>query len=165
MTMQTPKQQFLDQFKAEHATTMKVLRAYPPDQADFRPHPRSQSARELAWTFVVEQTIISRSLAGPLKLGAGMPKPPEEFQAIIEQFDREYHDLVAQIEKTPDSRFEETVKFFSGPGQLADFAVLSMCWFMLCDQIHHRGQYSVYLRMAGGKVPAIYGPSADEPWT
>ena len=27
-----------------------------------------------------------------------------------------------------------------------------------------RGQFSVYLRMAGGKVPSIYGPSADEPW-
>ena len=29
------------------------------------------------------------------------------------------------------------------------------------DQIHHRGQFSIYLRMAGGKVPSIYGPSAD----
>jgi uncharacterized damage-inducible protein DinB len=35
---------------------------------------------------------------------------------------------------------------------------------MLCDQIHHRGQFSVYLRMADGKVPSIYGPSLDEPW-
>jgi len=35
---------------------------------------------------------------------------------------------------------------------------------MLDDQIHHRGQLSVYVRMAGGKVPSIYGPSADEPW-
>ena len=30
--------------------------------------------------------------------------------------------------------------------------------------VHHRGQFSVYLRMADGKVPSIYGPSADEPW-
>lgn len=30
------------------------------------------------------------------------------------------------------------------------------------DAIHHRGQLSVYLRPMGGKVPAIYGPSADE---
>jgi len=37
-------------------------------------------------------------------------------------------------------------------------------WFMLLDSIHHRGQLSVYVRMAGGKVPSIYGPSADEPW-
>ena len=32
------------------------------------------------------------------------------------------------------------------------------------DDVHHRGQLSVYLRMAGGKVPSIYGPSHDEPW-
>jgi hypothetical protein len=25
-------------------------------------------------------------------------------------------------------------------------------------------QFSIYLRMADGKVPSIYGPSADEPW-
>ena len=37
-------------------------------------------------------------------------------------------------------------------------------WGILMDSIHHRGQFSVYLRMAGGKVPSIYGPSADEPW-
>ncbi len=33
------------------------------------------------------------------------------------------------------------------------------------DMGHHRGQFSVYLRMAGGKVPSIYGSTADEPWT
>jgi uncharacterized damage-inducible protein DinB len=29
---------------------------------------------------------------------------------------------------------------------------------------HHRGQFSVYLRMVGAKVPSIYGPTADETW-
>jgi uncharacterized damage-inducible protein DinB len=28
--------------------------------------------------------------------------------------------------------------------------------------VHHRGQMTVYLRLMGEKVPAIYGPSADE---
>ena len=27
--------------------------------------------------------------------------------------------------------------------------------------VHHRGQLSAYLRAMGGKVPGIYGPSAD----
>jgi len=27
---------------------------------------------------------------------------------------------------------------------------------------HHRGQMTVYLRLMGAKVPALYGPSADE---
>ena len=37
-----------------------------------------------------------------------------------------------------------------------------MLWAVLFDAIHHRGQLSLYIRLTGGKVPAIYGPSADE---
>jgi len=37
-----------------------------------------------------------------------------------------------------------------------------MCWLGLLDVIHHRGQLTVYIRPMGGKVPAIYGPSADD---
>jgi uncharacterized damage-inducible protein DinB len=42
--------------------------------------------------------------------------------------------------------------------------VIAFLWLMLMDSIHHRGQLSVYIRPAGGKVPSIYGPSGDEPW-
>jgi uncharacterized damage-inducible protein DinB len=28
--------------------------------------------------------------------------------------------------------------------------------------VHHRGQMTVYLRLMGAKVPALFGPSADE---
>ena len=34
--------------------------------------------------------------------------------------------------------------------------------FVLNHVIHHRGQLTVYLRLTGGSVPALYGPSADE---
>jgi uncharacterized damage-inducible protein DinB len=36
-------------------------------------------------------------------------------------------------------------------------------WYELFDHIHHRGQISVYMRLAGAKLPSIYGPTADEP--
>ena len=45
-----------------------------------------------------------------------------------------------------------------------DMRTGSMLWMMLSDTIHHRGQLSVYLRIASGKAPSIYGPSADELW-
>ena len=53
--------------------------------------------------------------------------------------------------------------------QLVDFAGMKMpamnvFWMMMLDSVHHRGQFSVYIRLAGGLVPSIYGPSADEPW-
>ena len=59
----------------------------------------------------------------------------------------------------------ETVPFMTGPRQLEDVSKFSLCTLMLSDSIHHRGQLSVYLRMSGAKVPSIYGPSRDEPWT
>ncbi|MCH7491495.1 MAG: hypothetical protein IID05_12465 [Gemmatimonadetes bacterium] len=38
-----------------------------------------------------------------------------------------------------------------------------LLWEFVLNSIHHRGQLSTYLRPMGGKVPAIYGPSADDP--
>src|SRR5689334_7291005 len=36
-----------------------------------------------------------------------------------------------------------------------------LLWIALFDAVHHRGQLSAYIRPMGGKVPSIYGPSAD----
>jgi uncharacterized damage-inducible protein DinB len=56
------------------------------------------------------------------------------------------------------------IAFPSGPKQMGEIRVMDFLWLMLMDSIHHRGQLSVYIRPAGGKVPSIYGPSGDEPW-
>lgn len=164
-SMPSPKQQFLDTFTMEHATTMKVLNAFPKDQGEFRPHPKAKTARELAWNFVIEQGLLSAGLTSTLDLATAFKPAPANFNGIVEQFDSDFKKLADLIKNTPDDKFNTTtVKFLAGPGKIADFPMPQFAWFLLCDQIHHRGQYSVYLRMAGGKVPSIYGPSADEPW-
>jgi uncharacterized damage-inducible protein DinB len=159
------KQQFLDTFTREHAITKKVLRALPPEQSEFRPHPRSKNARELAWMFVGEQGLITKTLTDQLTFGAGGPPPaPGDFQDILTQYEKDFENVVDLIKKTPESKLSATVRFPTGPGQMSDWPKMALLWFMLSDQIHHRGQFSLYVRMAGGKVPSIYGPSADEPW-
>jgi uncharacterized damage-inducible protein DinB len=40
--------------------------------------------------------------------------------------------------------------------------VEGLLWIALFDMVHHRGQLSTYIRPMGGKVPSIYGPSADD---
>lgn len=162
----SPKQTFLEAAAREHATTLRVLRAFPPGQDDFRPHPRSQSLSELAYTMLFEQELNNRALrGGPIMGGGAPPAKPANFQEAIEQFDRGYRALVDRVTSTPDARMDAMVQFPRGPGQMGEWPTLDFLWFMLFDQIHHRGQLSVMLRMAGGKVPSIYGPSADEPWT
>jgi uncharacterized damage-inducible protein DinB len=63
-----------------------------------------------------------------------------------------------------DDELLRTVKFPIAPRTMGDVPTIQFLWFILCDAIHHRGQFSIYLRMADGKVPSIYGPSLDEPW-
>jgi len=160
------KRQLVEAFQREHERTRKVLRALPADQSEMRPHPRAKNMRELAFMFVMEQGLLKRMLLG--EQGGGMPPAPDRLDAIIEQFERGAGDLVATIQRMPDSAFEETIQFPIGPGPngptMGDWTKQAFAWFLLADQIHHRGQMSVYLRLAGGRVPAIYGPSGDEPW-
>lgn len=164
----TPKTRFLDAYNKEHATTMRVLRAYPPSKLDLRPHPRGKSARELA-------TIFSGNVGLALKAlttGFDWSKPPaasrsapaESLDAILAQLERDHARLVEIVEKAPDGQLNGTVEFFVAPKQLGHVPMFDFLWMTLFDQVHHRGQFSVYLRMAEGKVPSIYGPTADEPW-
>jgi len=164
-TIPTPKRQFLDVLNREHTTTRRVIDAFPSDQADFKPHPRSNSAKQLLWTFAVEERLILLALKNELKLGGGFPQPPATWGECYEAFLQTHTDVVKALEAASDDDLGGTVKFFTGPGTLGDIPKSEFMWFMLSDQIHHRGQMSVYLRMAGGKVPSIYVPSADEPWT
>jgi len=160
------KQQFLDSYAREHAITLKVLRALPQGQSAFRPHERSQSASDLIYTLIMEQELTRRALAGgPIFGGGSMPPKPADFNAGIEQLERGYAALVDMIKRMPDARLQTIVQFPTAPGQMGQWPTLDFVWYMLLDQIHHRGQLSVYVRMAGGKVPSIYGPSGDEPWT
>lgn len=79
-------------------------------------------------------------------------------------YEKSHSEMVAKVSKASDGDVNKTVKFFTGPKQMGDVRIMDILWLMLMDSVHHRGQFSVYLRMAGGKVPSIYGPTADEPW-
>jgi uncharacterized damage-inducible protein DinB len=154
---------FLETFRREVATTKKVLRAFPAERADLKPSDRSNSAQQLAFTFVVESAMALRVLQGEQLSPDKFPKAPATWEETLAAFDRATQEMEAQVAKA-NPHLEGTVKFFTGPKQMGDYTLEDFLWFLLHDQIHHRGQLSVYLRMAGGKVPSIYGPSADEPW-
>lgn len=166
--MTAMKDAFLAAYEREHEITMRVLRAYPADQADLRPHPVSHSARELAWLFVMERGLGKAVFADAFASGrvpGKMPPPPESWEAILGALEAAHKEFGDLVRATSDDDLNATVKFFTAPRTLGDFRRMDFAWFLLHDQIHHRGQMSVYLRMAGGKVPSIYGPSHDEPWT
>ena len=165
----TRKEHFLENYDKEHATTMRVLRAYPEDQLDLKPAPKANSARDLAWIFVMEcglgKKVWNDELAKGLPPGrSGPPRPPEKWEDQLAALEAAYKDFRDLVASASDEDLDVEVHFFTAPKTMGAISRIDWIWFLLFDQIHHRGQFSTYLRIAGGKVPSIYGPTADEPW-
>jgi uncharacterized damage-inducible protein DinB len=159
-------QMLLKAMEHEHGTTVRVLRAFPPDRLDLQPHPRSKTARDLAWLFVQEQGLLEKALTTGFDWStpsAPLPAPDsmDEIVATLEAAHRRVMGLTAGLS---EADLRDTVQFPVAPRTMGDVSKLDFLWFLLHDQIHHRGQFSVYLRMADGRVPSIYGPTSDEPW-
>jgi len=162
---QSERERFLNLYERESATTRKVLAAYPAAASDLRPHERSSTAKALASTFVVEQTVILKALRGEQVLGGGWPKTADTWDGLVADFDDTRRQILELLRSSDDSVLDGKIGFIVAPKQTGEIPIAEFVHFMTYDQIHHRGQLSVYLRMAGGKVPSIYGPSADEPWS
>jgi uncharacterized damage-inducible protein DinB len=163
----SPREQYLDVYQQEHERTMRVLRAYPRDKSELQPHPKLKTARELAWQFVVEQGLVEKALTTGFdfsKPKSASPAVPESFDEVLAACEAAHKKVAGLIGQLRDDEMYDTVQFYTGPGKIGEMTRAQFLWYVLHDQIHHRGQFSVYLRMADGKVPAIYGPSADEPW-
>ena len=164
--LMTSKQLFLEKFDREHQRTMRILRAYPADKLDLKPQEAAKSARELAWVFVLETYLGTGVWRDAMIKGERreMPTQPEKWEDLLAAVERATAEYRSMIESTSDADLEGVVHFFVGPKQMGEYTRIDFAWFLLFDQIHHRGQFSVYLRMSGAKVPSIYGPTADEPW-
>jgi uncharacterized damage-inducible protein DinB len=169
--MTSPQQrrdEFITAFEREHDTTLRVLRAYPEEKLDLKPHPKSKTARDLAFMLVREQGLLEKALTTGFDWStppAKAPDPPATMAGIAEGVDAGRKRVVELVRGLTDEQLTgETVQFPVGPKKMGDHSKLDFLWFILHDHIHHRGQLSIYLRMADGKVPSIYGPTADEPW-
>jgi uncharacterized damage-inducible protein DinB len=105
-----------------------------------------------------------KALRGEGILGGGFPPEPDTWAGVLDAFEKANEEIITELHDPKNQDLAGTADFFVAPKQIGDIPLSEFLDFMLHDQIHHRGQLSVYVRMAGGKVPSIYGPSADEPW-
>lgn len=152
------KEDLISMFQKEFATTLKVMRAYPETQMQFAPHERSSPAKRLMATFVFEMYLLRSFIFGEtVDRSAFQQYAKETLDELIADFEKETTKVIQLMKNLSENDLSKKVEF-AGTTFTADrFAMM-----MLFDQVHHRGQLSVYIRMAGGKVPSIYGPSADD---
>jgi uncharacterized damage-inducible protein DinB len=147
---------FTEFWSKEAKTTSKVLSRIP-EGSDYRPDPKSRTAREIAWQIVAEEKMIIDALEMGKVEWAPAP-PPATMKELCDIYDKQSVDIVRRWQALPDARWDGVLDFFGGQRPASP-----MAWGFLFDIVHHRGQITTYLRPMGSTVPQIYGPSADEP--
>jgi len=157
------KDMFLKTWEREFQTTLKVLKAYPADKLNFKPHDRSMSAKDLAWSFPMEDRMAVHGAVNGRIDFEDFPKPPATLAEMLAAYEKEHHELAAKVKTLTEADLNKAIPYEMEPGRGGTVRAGDLLWFTVMDGVNHRGQFAVYLRMAGGKVPSIYGPSADEP--
>jgi uncharacterized damage-inducible protein DinB len=148
------------EFTQEMQTTLSVIGAVPKDRLDYRPDAKAKSGLGLVRHITLEDEWILNSIAN----GEFAP-PPDDSDAcgIMTPADavaRYKVKVPAALDRVRAMSGEQLVKVLDLLGMVQAPAVnfISMA---AKHSVHHRGQLSTYLRPMGGKVPGIYGPTAD----
>jgi uncharacterized damage-inducible protein DinB len=141
-----------------------VLAAVPETGRDYRPDTKSRTAWELASHLAAGDIwFLDAILDGKFKWDPEVEKKLMAANPTCEQMAAMYKDTfpkkLAAVRALSDADLTKIVDFF-GMMQMPAVAYLG---FANNHSMHHRGQLASYLRAMGGKVPAIYGGSADEP--
>jgi uncharacterized damage-inducible protein DinB len=156
------KSLFLKFWEKEGPTTRKVISRIPEDRSDYRPDPKSRTAREIAWLLVREDIALVEGLEKGVFEWVEVAAPPT-VREILDTYDRHHDEVSERFKRLETSRWEKQIPFTYQGQEVMSASGYESAWGFLLDQIHHRGQLSTYLRPMGSTVPQIYGPSADEP--
>jgi uncharacterized damage-inducible protein DinB len=151
---------FVQRWEAEQRAFRAVLAAVPGDKLDYRPHERSTSAGDLSRQLAVEQHDLAQLI--DTQQTEYVPQPHGTIEDILAAWDKATGEMRDRLKSLDDAKLEKPAKFLAGGQVVWEESLGGMLWGFLFDMVHHRGQLSSYLRPMGAKVPAIYGPSADD---
>lgn len=159
----------LAEYDRETAKTRKMLEAIPAD-ADFnyKPHPKSMSLGKLAGhlTDMTGDWALNTLTKDKMDLPADYKWEqyiPASKAELLQKYDSELPAVRAAIAAVPAEKWDQQWQFiFGGHAWIDDPKHQVFREVVMSHMVHHRAQLGVYIRMMGGKIPGVYGPSADE---
>jgi uncharacterized damage-inducible protein DinB len=161
-----PIDSLIAEFDHEAQTTRKHLERLPEDKLDWRPHHKSFTAAGLASHITEMVSWIEAILKqDEIDFNPATYKPyvATSLAGLLKTFD----DNVAKGKQALAAATDDTLNQpwrlkIMGRVQVEKPRAAAIRDFALSHLIHHRGQFSVYLRLLDVPVPGSYGPSADE---
>ncbi len=146
----------------------RALAQAPEGKYDWKPHEKSMIFGYLAnmvatipmWiTMEISQDELDVAPTDGSKMEQKRLETSEELQAAL---DKAAASAREALEKTTDEHLLTSWRLLARGEVVAEEPRHVMIQDTINHWAHHRGQMTVYLRLMGARVPALYGPSADD---
>ena len=159
----------LPEFDHEMATTRKMLERVPEDKLGWKANEKSNT---IGWNacHLAEIPGWGANILGEpffdMRPAGGKPYETPKLttrKEILAHFDAGVAEARKAIANIKDANVMDTWQFRDNGAVILEMprAVAFRTW-VISHSIHHRAILSVYYRLTGVPVPAMYGPSADE---
>ena len=149
---QTKTAELVKEWERSKAYTKEYLDAMPEDKYGFKPTPEIRSFAEQNQHLADANYGLAAAATGtknPIPQGS-LEKSTDKSKAnVTKQVMASYDFVIGLIKNMTDAQLDEHIKLF-GNYDMAKATALNK---VLEHQAHHRGQTTVYLRLAGVKPP------------
>ena len=158
----------LAELDREVERSRRALEQVPEGKYDWKPHEKSMIFGYLAnmvatipmWiTMQINQEELD---VAPADGGKMEQKKMDTSGEFIEALDKAAAGARSAFEKTTDEHLKTNWRLLARGQVVMEAPRFEMIQDTINHWAHHRGQMTVYLRLMGAKVPALYGPSADD---
>jgi uncharacterized damage-inducible protein DinB len=158
----------LAELDREVERSRRALEQVPEGKYDWKPHEKSMIFGYLVnmvatiplWiTMEIRQDELD---VAPADGGKMEQKRMDTSAELLKALDKAAADARSAFEKTTDEHLLTNWRFLARGNVVMESPRYVMIQDTINHWAHHRGQMTVYLRLMGAKVPALYGPSADD---
>ena len=150
--------EFLDDWEFESTSTLKVLENLNDQSLDFKSGSHVRTPGRLAWHITITLSEMMSKTGLNISVINENESVPDSSKEIINAYKDSSESLIKAVKREwNDESLNDEVPMY-GETWRKEQVLTSL----IKHQIHHRGQLTVLMRMAGLKVPGIYGPSFEE---
>ena len=159
---------YLDELDREVKRSRRALEEVPDGKYQWKPHDKSMIFGYLADMVATIPTWITMEIrqdeldVAPPEGQGTKKKQKETRDELLKALDEAAASARTALENTNDDHLLTNWRLLARGNVVLEAPRYVMIQDTINHWAHHRGQMTVYLRLMGAKVPAIYGPSADD---
>ena len=156
------------QLDREIERSQRALEQAPEGKYDWKPHEKSMIFGYLANMVATIPTWVAMQInqdeldVAPASGSAMEQKRLDSSAELVAALEESAAGARAALEKTSDEHLKTSWRLLARGQVVMEAPRFEMIQDTINHWTHHRGQMTVYLRLMGAKVPALYGPSADD---